>query len=172
MGGEVPEPRRLSRALSFDGGGGVPEEALHLVFGYVDDPRDREAASLVCRRWHRIDALSRKHVTVGFCYAVQPARLLARFPRLESLALKGKPRAAMYGLIPEDWGAYAAPWVAQLAAPLDCLKAVHLRRMTVTDEDIAVLVRARGHMLQVLKLDKCSDFSTDALRLIARSCRY
>jgi len=102
---------------------------------------------------------------------VEPARLLARFPRLESLALKGKPRAAMYGLIPEDWGAYAAPWLAQLAAPLDCLKAVHLRRMTVTDEDIAVLVRARGHMLQVLKLDKCSDFSTDALRLIARSCR-
>ncbi|KAK8454069.1 hypothetical protein SEVIR_5G390400v4 [Setaria viridis] len=171
MGGEVPEPRRLSRALSFGGSGGVPEEALHLVFGYVDDPRDREAASLVCRRWHRIDALSRKHVTVGFCYAVEPARLLARFPRLESLALKGKPRASMYGLIPEDWGAYAAPWVAQLAATLECLKAVHLRRMTVTDEDIAVLVRARGHMLQVLKLDKCSDFSTDALRLVARSCR-
>ncbi|PAN27523.1 hypothetical protein PAHAL_5G086800 [Panicum hallii] len=171
MGGEVPGPRLLSRALSFGGGGGVPEEALHLVFGYVDDPRDREAASLVCRRWHRIDALSRKHVTVGFCYAVEPARLLARFPRLESLALKGKPRAAMYGLIPEDWGAYAAPWVAQLAAPLECLKAVHLRRMTITDQDIAVLVRARGHMLQVLKLDKCSDFSTDALRLIARSCR-
>ncbi|CAO1942311.1 unnamed protein product [Urochloa humidicola] len=174
MGGEVPEPRRLSRALSSGcggGGGDVPEEALHLVFGYVEDPRDREAASLVCRRWHRIDALTRRHVTVGFCYAVEPARLLARFPRLESLALKGKPRAAMYGLIPEDWGAYAAPWVAQLAAPLECLKAVHLRRMTVTDEDIAVLVQARGHMLQVLKLDKCSDFSTDALRLVARSCR-
>ena len=59
----------MSHALSF-GCGAVPEEALHLVFGYVDDPRDREAASLVCRRWHRIDALSRKHVTVGFCYAV------------------------------------------------------------------------------------------------------
>ena len=70
MGGEVPEPRRLSRALGGGGGGGVPEEALHLVFGYVDDPRDREAASLVCRRWHRIDALSRKHVTVLFCYAM------------------------------------------------------------------------------------------------------
>ncbi|WVZ68135.1 hypothetical protein U9M48_017116 [Paspalum notatum var. saurae] len=170
MGGEVPEPRKMSLALSF-GCGGVPEEALHLVFGYVDDPRDREAASLVCRRWHRIDALSRKHVTVGFCYAAEPARLLARFPRLESLALKGKPRASMYGLIPDDWGAYAAPWLAQLAAPLQCLKAVHLRRMTVTDEDVGVLVRARGHMLQVLKLDKCSDFSTDALRLVARSCR-
>ena len=85
MGGEVPEPRRLSRTLSF-GCGAVPEEALHLMFGYVDDPRDREAASLVCCRWHRIDVLSRKHVTVGFCYALEPVQLLARFPRLESLA--------------------------------------------------------------------------------------
>jgi coronatine-insensitive protein 1 len=168
MGGEAPEPRRLSRALSLD----VPEEALHLVLGYVDDPRDREAASLACRRWHRIDALTRKHVTVPFCYAVSPARLLARFPRLESLAVKGKPRAAMYGLIPDDWGAYARPWVAELAAPLECLKALHLRRMVVTDDDLEALVRARGHMLQELKLDKCSGFSTDALRLVARSCRY
>ncbi|VAH81866.1 unnamed protein product [Triticum turgidum subsp. durum] len=167
MGGEVPEPRRLSRALSF----GVPDEALHLVMGYVDAPRDREAASLVCRRWHRIDALTRKHVTVAFCYAADPSRLLARFPRLESLALKGRPRAAMYGLISDDWGAYAAPWVARLAAPLECLKALHLRRMTVTDDDVATLIRSRGHMLQELKLDKCSGFSTDALRLVARSCR-
>ncbi|KAK1612163.1 hypothetical protein QYE76_035838 [Lolium multiflorum] len=71
----------------------------------------------------------------------------------------------MYGLIPEDWGAYAAPWVAALAAPLDCLKALKLRRMTVTDANVAALVRARGHMLQELRLDKCSGFSTDALRL-------
>ncbi|CAD6205058.1 unnamed protein product [Miscanthus lutarioriparius] len=38
--------------------------------GFVEDPRDREAASLVCCRWHRVDALSRKHVMVPFCYAV------------------------------------------------------------------------------------------------------
>ncbi|CAN6332877.1 unnamed protein product [Urochloa humidicola] len=173
MGGEAPEPRRLTRALSIGGGDGgwVPEEMLHLVMGFVEDARDREAASLVCRRWHRIDALSRKHVTVPFCYAVSPARLLARFPRLESLAVKGKPRAAMYGLIPEDWGAYARPWVTELAAPLECLKALQLRRMVVTDDDLAELVRARGHMLQELKLDKCSGFSTDGLRLVARSCR-
>ncbi|KAE8813399.1 coronatine insensitive 1-like protein [Hordeum vulgare] len=170
MGGEAPEPRRLTRALSVDGSG-VPEEALHLVFGYVDDPRDREAASLACRRWHHIDALTRKHVTVPFCYAVSPARLLARFPRLESLGVKGKPRAAMYGLISDDWGAYARPWIVELAAPLECLKALHLRRMVVTDDDLAALVLARGHMLQELKLDKCSGFSTDALRLVARSCR-
>jgi coronatine-insensitive protein 1 len=173
MGGEAPDPQQLSRAMSFGGSGGwVPEEALHLVMGYVDDPRDREAASLVCRLWHRIDALTRKHVTVPFCYAVSPASLLARFPRLESLAVKGKPRAAMYGLIPDDWGAYARPWVAELAAPLECLKALHLRRMVVTDGDLTELVRARGNMLQELKLDKCSGFTTDGLRLVARCCRY
>ncbi|GJN14566.1 hypothetical protein PR202_gb01409 [Eleusine coracana subsp. coracana] len=173
MGGEAPEPQRLSRAMSFGGSGSdwVPEEALHLVMGYVEDPRDREAASLVCRLWHRIDALTRKHVTVPFCYAVSPTRLLARFPRLESLAVKGKPRAAMYGLIPDDWGAYARPWVTELAAPLECLKVLHLRRMVVTDDDLAELVRARGHMLQELKLDKCSGFTTDGLRLVARFCR-
>jgi coronatine-insensitive protein 1 len=77
----------------------------------------------------------------------------------------------MYGLIPEHWGAYAAPWLTELAAPLHCLKAVHLRCMTVTDVDIAELIGARDHMLQVLKLDKCSGFSTDALRLVARSCK-
>jgi coronatine-insensitive protein 1 len=172
MGGEVPSPRRLTRALSSDSSSYLPDEMLHLVLSHVDAPRDRAAASLVCRRWHRIDALTRKHVTVGFCYAARPARLLARFPALESLALKGKPRAAMYGLIPDDWGAYAAPWVAALAAPLDCLKALKLRRMAVSDDDVAALVRARGHMLQELRLDKCSGFSTDALRLVARSCRY
>jgi coronatine-insensitive protein 1 len=77
----------------------------------------------------------------------------------------------MYGLIPEDWGAYARPWVTELAAPLECLKALHLRRMVVTDDDLAELVRARGHMLQELKLDKCSGFTTDGLRLVACCCR-
>ncbi|XP_066328852.1 coronatine-insensitive protein homolog 1b-like isoform X2 [Miscanthus floridulus] len=78
----------------------------------------------------------------------------------------------MYGLIPDDWGAYVRPWVTELAAPLECLKALHLRRMVVTDNDLAELVRAKGHMLQELKLDKCTGFSTDGLRLVAHSCRY
>ncbi|KAL5676650.1 hypothetical protein ACJX0J_012781, partial [Zea mays] len=142
---------------------------LQLVMGFVEDPPDREAASLVCRWWHRVDALSRKHVTVPFCYAVSPARLLARFPQLESLTMKGKPRTAMYGLIPDDWGVYARPWVTKLAVPFECLKALHLRSMVVIDDNLAELIRARGHMLQELKLDKCTSFSTDGLRLVARS---
>ncbi|XP_062217630.1 coronatine-insensitive protein homolog 1b-like [Phragmites australis] len=54
---------------------------------------------------------------------------------------------------PDDWGTYAQPWVAERVAPLECLKALHLRRMVVTDDDLAELIRARGHMLQELKLE-------------------
>ncbi|XP_072968584.1 coronatine-insensitive protein homolog 1b-like [Typha angustifolia] len=152
--------------------GEVPDVALECVLGgYVDDPRDRAAVSLVCRRWYRIDSLTRKHVTIATCYAATPRRLRLRFPRLESLKLKGKPRAAMFNLIPEDWGGHVAPWIEEIADGLDCLKAIHLRRMIVTDGDLAVLVRARGHMLQSLKIDKCSGFSTDGLKIVSRSCR-
>ncbi|RWW17593.1 hypothetical protein BHE74_00006809 [Ensete ventricosum] len=162
------EQRRLDRAVRF----GISDAALERVMGYVDDPRDREAISLVCKKWYRIDALSRKHVTVAICYSTTPDRLLRRFLNLESLKLKGKPRAAMFNLIPEDWGGYAGPWIRGLAHALDCLKALHFRRMIVSDEDIGALVQARGNVLKSLKLDKCSGFSTDALLLIARSCKH
>ncbi|XP_073009839.1 coronatine-insensitive protein homolog 1a-like isoform X1 [Typha latifolia] len=167
MGGEVLDERRLRRSVSSDG---IPDVALECVLGYVDDPRDRDAVSLVCRRWYWVDALTRKHVTVAICYSATPGMLCRRFNRLESLKLKGKPRAAMFNLIPEDWGGYAAPWIAEIAVAFQCLKSLHLRRMIVRDADIEVLVKARGHMLQSIKLDKCSGFSTDALKLIARSC--
>jgi hypothetical protein len=57
MGGEAVASQRLSRAMSFGGSGWIPEEALHLVMGYVDDPGDREAVSLVCHLWHRLPSL-------------------------------------------------------------------------------------------------------------------
>ncbi|CAN6442982.1 unnamed protein product [Victoria cruziana] len=44
--------------------------------------------------------------------------------------------------------------------------------MIITDDDLRLLIRGRGRMLQVLKLDKCTGFSTDGLLEVARSCRY
>ncbi|XP_072960876.1 coronatine-insensitive protein homolog 1b-like [Typha angustifolia] len=161
------DQRSLNRAMSF----GISDVALECVMGYIDDPRDREAVSLVCRKWYHIDAVTRKHITIAICYSTSPDRLRRRFPRLESLKLKAKPRAAMFNLIPEDWGGYATSWIAEIAESFNCLKALHLRRMIVTDADLAILVRARGHMLLSLKLDNCSGFSTDGLALVARSCR-
>ncbi|XP_020571198.1 coronatine-insensitive protein homolog 1b [Phalaenopsis equestris] len=165
----MKDRNHLPRALSF----GISDLALECVMGYIDEACDRGAISLVCKKWYRCDCLTRKHVTIAICYSTTPQRLRERFPRLESLKLKGKPRAAMFfNIIPEDWGGYAGPWIYEIASEdFVCLKALHLRRMIVTDADIDVLVRARGHVLQSLKLDKCSGFSTDGLTRIASSCR-
>lgn len=77
----------------------------------------------------------------------------------------------MFNLIPEDWGGYVKPWVDAFCTNFVCLKSFHFRRMIVKDEDLRVLAEARGPKTQVLKLDKCSGFSTDGLLHITRSCR-
>ncbi|KAK5835534.1 coronatine-insensitive protein 1-like [Gossypium arboreum] len=150
---------------------GMSDVVLGCVMPYIDDPKDRDAVSLVCRRWYELDALTRKHITIALCYTTSPDRLRRRFRHLESLKLKGKPRAAMFNLIPEDWGGYVTPWVNEIAENFNCLKAVHFRRMIVKDSDLEVLARSRGKVLQVLKLDKCSGFSTDGLLHVGRLCR-
>ncbi|CAM0947941.1 unnamed protein product [Alopecurus aequalis] len=162
------EPHHLGRAMSF----GIPYVALGLVMGRFEDPLNRAAFSLVCRQWYEADALSRKHVTIAMAYSTTPDRLLRRFPRLESLKLKGQPRAAMFAnIIPENWGGSASPWIRELSASFEYLKALYLRRMVVSDDDLAVLVRAKASILVSLKLDMCSGFATPSLALIARSCK-
>lgn len=141
------------------------------VIPYITDPRDRAAVSMVCQRWKELDAQTRKHVTIALCYSSTPKQLRERFPFLESVKLKGKPRAAMYNLISEDWGGYVTPWVEEFAKSFPCLKSLNLRRMIVRDSDLQLLAQSRGNALQVLKLDKCSGFSTDGLLHITRGCR-
>ncbi|KAF5752551.1 RNI-like superfamily protein [Tripterygium wilfordii] len=152
-------------------GSSMGDVVLGCVMPYIHDPKDRDAVSLVCRRWYELDSLTRKHITIALCYSTSPDRLRRRFKHLESLKLKGKPRAAMFNLIPEDWGGHVTPWVKEIAESFNCLKSIHFRRMIVSDSDLELLVRARGRTLQVLKLDKCSEFSTDGLKHIGRSCR-
>ncbi|RDX96432.1 Coronatine-insensitive protein 1, partial [Mucuna pruriens] len=149
----------------------LSDVVLDCVMSYIHDPKDRDAVSQVCRRWYELDSLTRKHVTIALCYTTTPDRLRRRFPHLESLNLKGKPRAAMFNLIPEDWGGFVTPWVKEISQYFDCLKSLHFRRMIVMDPDLQLLARSRGHILQALKLDKCSGFSTDGLFCIGRFCR-
>ena len=72
------------------------------MIGNLEDTSDYNAVSLVCKMWYRVDALTRKYVTIAFYYTITPLYLSARFPGLESLKLKGKPRAAMFNLIPPN----------------------------------------------------------------------
>ncbi|KAF7146931.1 hypothetical protein RHSIM_Rhsim03G0139900 [Rhododendron simsii] len=150
---------------------GMPDTVFECVINYIHDPRDRDAVSLVCRRWYEVDKSTRKHVTIALCYTTTPQQLWRRFKHLESLKLKGKPRAAMFNLIPEDWGGYVTPWAQAIASSFSCLKSLHFRRMIVSDSDLELLARTRGRVLLALKLDKCSGFSTDGLLHIGRSCR-
>ncbi|KAI3668756.1 hypothetical protein L1987_88239 [Smallanthus sonchifolius] len=144
------------------------DTVFNCVVPYIHVCRDRSSVSLVCRKWCELDGVTRKHVTVAMCYSTTPFRLRQRFPLLESLTVKGKPRAAMFDLIPVDWGGFAAPWVQEISSSLNCIKSIHFRRMIVRDSDIELLTRTRGHELRVLKLDLCSGFSTDGLLKIGQ----
>eukprot|EP00256_Glycine_max_P042188 XP_006592529.1 K(+) efflux antiporter 4 isoform X1 [Glycine max] len=79
-------------------------------------------------------------------------------------------QAAMFSLIPEDWGEHVSPWVKEISQYFDCLKSLHFRRMIVKDSDLQNLARDRGHVLHALKLDKCFSFTTDGLFHIGRFC--
>ncbi|KAF8086131.1 hypothetical protein N665_0634s0017 [Sinapis alba] len=147
------------------------DDVIPIVMPYLTDPKDRESASLVSHTWLRADSETREHVTVALCYTSTPDRLSRRFPNLRSLKLKGKPRAAMFNLIPENWGGFVTPWVNEIALSLRRIRSVHFRRMIVSDLDLDVLARARLDELEVLKLDKCSGFSTDGILTIVKHCR-
>ncbi|XP_071722957.1 coronatine-insensitive protein 1-like, partial [Rutidosis leptorrhynchoides] len=148
------------------------DTAIGCVMPYIRDPKDRDAASLVCKTWYELDSLTRKHVTIALCYTTTPQRLRQRFPNLKSLKLKGKPRAAMFNLIPEDWGGYVTPWINVISKSFKSLRSLHFRRMIVKDEDLKLLARTHGNVLKHLRLDKCSGFSTDGLLHVAQSCSH
>ncbi|KAL0740144.1 hypothetical protein Bca4012_081657 [Brassica carinata] len=147
------------------------DDVISLVIPYVTDARDRASASLVNPTWLRADSETREHVTMALCYASTPDRLSRRFPNLRSIKLKGKPRAAMFNLIPENWGGFVTPWVNEIALSMGRIRSVHFRRMIVSDLDLDVLARARLDELEVLKLDKCLGFSTDGLLTVVKHCR-
>ncbi|KAH7373337.1 hypothetical protein KP509_17G050600 [Ceratopteris richardii] len=149
----------------------IPDFALEHVFSYVTDPSDRDSISRVCKRWYQIEGRTRKDVTISCCYAIDPSRLTKRFSVLENVKLKGKPRASMFRLIPEDWGGHAGPWISEIALNCRSLQSLHLRRMILSDKDLTMLAKQRGHSLQVLKLDRCSGFSTVGIKAIASACR-
>ncbi|KAL9226652.1 hypothetical protein vseg_002439 [Gypsophila vaccaria] len=148
----------------------MSDEIIECILPYLQDPRDRASISSVCRRWYELDRYTRRHVTIALCYATSPQQLHNRFPNLESLKLKGKPRAAMFNLIPEDWGGYARPWIEMLVH-FPRLSSLHLRRMIVSDADLETVAVVKARALASLKLDKCSGFSTDGLLAVTRTCR-
>jgi len=145
---------------------------LYCVMPYIHQ-EDKDAVSRVCKEWYKKDSETRKHVTIAMSYSTTPTRLDQRFPSLQSLKLKGKPRASMYGFLPKNWGGSVTPWVEKMKVKdhFASLNSLHLRRMEVKDDDLKILADFRSLTLYSLKLDVCTGFTTDGLKLICHSCK-
>jgi len=87
-------------------GSSFPEEVLEHVFSFIQDGKDRNVISLVCKSWYEIERWSRRRVFVGNCYAISPRMVIRRFPEVRSVELKGKPHFADFSLVPDGWGGY------------------------------------------------------------------
>lgn len=148
----------------------VLENVLENVLCFLTSRRDRNAASLVCKSWFRAEALTRSEVFIGNCYAVSPGRVINRFKRVNSVSIKGKPRFADFSLLPRDWGAYFAPWVNSMAEAYRGLERVYLKRMSITDEDLAVLAHSFPNFKELI-LVCCEGFGTNGLAIVATECR-
>ncbi|XP_078445270.1 protein TRANSPORT INHIBITOR RESPONSE 1-like [Wolffia australiana] len=147
-----------------------PDEVWDFVFSFLSADADRNAISLVCRAWHRLDRLSRPSLSVANCYSVLPSRALRRFLGLRSVSIKGKPHFADFNLVPDDWGASAIDWVAALAQNCPLLEHLRMKRMVVSDDCLEMISRAFRNF-RTLILDTCEGFSTVGLAYIAANCR-
>lgn len=147
-----------------------PDEVIEHVFDFVTSHKDRHSISLVCKSWFKIERYSRQNVFIGNCYAINPERLLRRFPCFKSLTLKGKPHFADFNLVPHGWGGFVQPWIEALARSRVGLEELRLKRMVVTDESLELLSRSFVNF-KSLVLVSCEGFSTDGLASIASNCR-
>ncbi|KAK7270224.1 hypothetical protein RIF29_23217 [Crotalaria pallida] len=147
-----------------------PEEVLEHVFSFIDSDRDRGSISVVCKSWYEIERWCRRRIFVGNCYAVSPGMVVKRFPKLRSIALKGKPHFADFNLVPEGWGGYVWPWIKAMAAAYPWLEEIRLKRMVITDESLELIAKSFKNF-KVLVLTSCEGFTTDGLATIAANCR-
>jgi hypothetical protein len=152
----------------------VLDNVLETVLQFLDAPRDRSAASLVCRSWHSAESATRESVAVRNLLAVSATRTARRFPNARSLLLKGRPRFADFNLLPHGWDASAfRPWAAAVAAgAFPALTSLYLKRIPVTDADLDLLSRSLPASFRDLTLHLCDGFTSRGLASIASHCRY
>ncbi|KAA3459465.1 protein AUXIN SIGNALING F-BOX 2-like [Gossypium australe] len=148
-----------------------PDEVVEHVFDFITSHKDRNSVSLVCKSWYKIERYSRQRVFIGNCYSITPQRLIARFPGLKSLTLKGKPHFADFNLVPHDWGGFVYPWIKALAKSKIGLEELRLKRMVVSDDSLELLSKSFPNF-KSLVLVSCEGFTTDGVAAIAANCRF
>ncbi|XP_047314640.1 protein AUXIN SIGNALING F-BOX 2-like [Impatiens glandulifera] len=148
-----------------------PDDVLENIFDYLKSNQDRNAVSLVCKSWYRVEGFNRKRVFIRNCYAISPEKTLSRFPRLSSLTLKGRPHFAHFNLVPPDWGGFVYPWIEAMAKSCVNLEDLRLKRMVVSDESLKLISKAFVNF-KALNLVGCQGFTTAGISAIASNCRF
>ncbi|XP_071716272.1 transport inhibitor response 1-like protein [Rutidosis leptorrhynchoides] len=148
----------------------VLENVLENVLVFLKTRRDRNAVSSVCKSWYRAEAYTRSDLFIGNCYAISPQRVVDRFKRIRSVSLKGKPRFADFSLVPADWGAHFTPWVSAMATGYRALEKIYLKRMSITDDDLATIAHSFAKFKEIV-LVCCDGFGTAGLSIIVSQCR-
>ncbi|KAM0018305.1 putative leucine-rich repeat domain superfamily, transport inhibitor response 1 [Helianthus debilis subsp. tardiflorus] len=148
----------------------VLENVLENVLLFLKSRYDRNTVSLVCKSWYRAEAYTRSDLFIGNCYSVAPRRVTQRFTRVRSVTIKGKPRFADFSLLPQDWGAHFTPWVLTMASAYRALEKIHLKRMSVTDDDLAVVAHSFPNFKELV-LVCCDGFGTSGLAVVVSECR-
>lgn len=147
-----------------------PDEVLERVLSLIVSDKERSSVSLVCKDWYNAERWSRRHVFIGNCYSVSPEIVVARFPKIRSLTIKGKPRFSDFNLVPDDWGADIHPWLIVFATAYPFLEELRLKRMVVSDQSLEFLA-TKFNGFKSLSLLSCDGFSTDGLKSIATHCK-
>ncbi|KAK1406723.1 hypothetical protein QVD17_38331 [Tagetes erecta] len=148
----------------------VLENVLENVLIFLTSRHDRNSVSLVSKSWNRAESYTRSDLFIGNCYSIKPARVTQRFTRLTSITIKGKPRFADFSLLPQHWGAHFTPWLSSLASAYRALQKIHLKRMTVTDDDLALIASSFPDFKELV-LVCCDGFGTTGLALLVTNCR-
>ncbi|KAH9626496.1 hypothetical protein KSS87_020198 [Heliosperma pusillum] len=146
------------------------ENVIETVLKFITNRRDRNAASLVCKSWYNAEAQTRSELFIPNCYAVSPTRATARFRRINSVQVKGKPRFADFGLMPFQWGAHSSPWIAAFGAAYPWLEKVLFKRMVVRDADL-LAISERFSGLKEVTLVCCEGFGTKGLAFLVSNSR-
>ncbi|PWA78048.1 hypothetical protein CTI12_AA218830 [Artemisia annua] len=137
------------------------DTVFNCVIPYIQNGDDRNSVSLVCRKWYKIDCLTRKQVTVHEPYAPTPSRLFKRFPFIESLTLKGQKSSNRVDV---------TRWIREISVKFKCLKSLRIRFFVIRDSDLELLAEKRGKDLRSLKLYECGGFTENGLMCVAKYC--
>eukprot|EP00245_Coleochaete_scutata_P017845 TRINITY_DN8977_c0_g1_i2.p1 TRINITY_DN8977_c0_g1~~TRINITY_DN8977_c0_g1_i2.p1 ORF type:complete len:708 (+),score=103.38 TRINITY_DN8977_c0_g1_i2:277-2400(+) len=158
----------------------LTDDLIALVFGKLTTAADRNAASLVCRRWYRVEGETRESVRIPHCTAIDPCRVVERFPSMKSFTIQlptwnmsvlglntGSPSCDRVFLSDDS---SARPWIKMISLYYPRLEEISLCRVRLTNSDLELLGDACGATLRTVRLRECDNLTDAAIASLIIRC--